>query len=391
MTRVPEPYPNIVNKANEVRRDNDSVSNFVMNLYEIDLAISDYMNNTIAPTVEEQGKKIQVPVIYGNSERWESARKRGYIRDQNGQVLLPLVMFQRTGFGKGDQLGSKFNRFLTTTTVERYSKKNKYDKFSVMNGVKPTKETYNIVFPDHVNLSYRCMVWTSFTEQLNQITEQFSFADDSYWGDKNKYKFSVELGNFDISNELTENQERLIRAEFDMTVKAYLLPKDFANELTTYKSFSPKRVLMMQEIDVTNVMPNANRYRENARSPIMGRTNLPQVSMISEYQPLFDYLTLNNHFAATFSSSVANGDATYSIQDSELVPTPVELQSLITETDKYQVFINGVITSSSTYSFTNSEKSIGNRDVTLVIDNSLIGFTLSANDEITVKGKIVRI
>jgi hypothetical protein len=390
MTRIPQPHPNEFNKAREVRRDNDSIANFVMTLYDIDLSISDYMNEVIAPMVTEGGVQISVPIVYGNAERWNSARENGVHRDQNGQIILPMIMFNRSGFGKSEQIQT-LNRFLSVSTVKRYSKKNKYDKFAVMNGVKPTIETYNTVYPDHIRLTYDCLAWTSFTSQLNEIVERFNFADDSYWGEKNQQKFKVTIGEFDISNELSANQERLVRASFTLNVEAYILPPDFANKLTTVKSYSPKRVLLMQEIEVPTLQSTSNKYRENSRSPVMGRTHLPQVSMLSEYQPLFDYLTLNEQFTGVFQSSVGGGDAIFHFLNSELVPTPNELTALITESDKYQVFINGVITPSSSYTLTNSNRTGGITYVTITIDNVVMGFELTSSDEVTIKGKLVGI
>jgi len=391
MARIPQPHPNEFNKAREVRRDNDNVANFVRSLENIDESISDYMNNVIAPKISEGGKTITVPVLFGNPERWKSARKDGYLRDQNGQILLPVIIIKRSGFGKSDKAKS-LNRYLTISNVQRYSKKNKYDKLSIMDGVQPTHETYNMVYPDHIVLSYECMVWTSFIEHQNSIVEALNFADDSYWGKKDKYKFKVQLSDFDTSTELVENQERMVKATFTLEVEANIIPEEFANKMNTIKSYTPKRVLLMQEIELSGRLPNLSRYRNDKKSPKLGRTNLPQVSMISEYQRLFDYLTLNNQYTSTFNSSVASGDAVYSVSDTELSATPEELSSSITETDKYQIFINGVITTPSTYSLINSARlSGGTRDVTITLDNTLLGFDLSSNDEVVIKGKIVSI
>lgn len=387
MSRIPQPHPNDFNKGKEVRRDTDAVYNFVMELYDIDVTIADYISNVMKPTVTENGSKFNVPVVYGNSERWVSAREQGYLRDQNGQIVLPLIMINRNQFRRSDSIQT-LNRFLSVSHVKKYSKKNKYDRFAVMTGAKPTNETYSTVYPDHITLNYQCMVWASFTEHLNEIVEKFSFADDTYWGDENSYKFRVRIdGGFDIQNEVSTNEERLVRADFNLTVEAYILPPDFANKLTTIKSYTPKRVLLMQEIEVGDVNPDLNRY--GTKTPMFGRTHLPQVSMIAEYQPLFDFLTLNEQFTGTFQSTVSGGDAVFHVNNTILVSTPNELATSITESDKYQVFINGVVTPTSTYTLTNSNKEGGVNYVTITLDNGALGFDLSSTDDVIIKGKIV--
>ena len=42
-----------------------------------------------------------------------------------------------------------------------------------MNGVQPNTQNYNITVPDYVSITYEVMVWTSFTEHMNKVVEQF--------------------------------------------------------------------------------------------------------------------------------------------------------------------------------------------------------------------------
>ena len=44
-------------------------------LYDVDLAIAEYMTDTVVPTVESLGEKVKIPVIYGNPERYKAIRK----------------------------------------------------------------------------------------------------------------------------------------------------------------------------------------------------------------------------------------------------------------------------------------------------------------------------
>jgi hypothetical protein len=78
--------------------------------------------------------------------------------------------------------------------------------------------------PDYVTVSYEVMIWTSFTEHMNKIVEQFQYATDRYWGSEDGYKFRTRIDSFDNQQEVGEGSERVIRTSFTMTVNAYLLP-----------------------------------------------------------------------------------------------------------------------------------------------------------------------
>lgn len=378
---IPEPHPSNYNTAREVRRDVDEQVNFHIGLYDIDLALNDYMNDVIAPTVKDiDGTAIKVPVIYGSPERWASARKFGFVRDQKGQIQLPLVMFKRTTVARSGEWGighGAINRFQNRSFVAHYTKKNKYDKFAVMNGVKPTVASYNVITPDHVTLTYDCMAWTSYTEHLNSIIEMFTFADEDYWGDKLKFKFRTSINSFNISTELTQNRERVIRASFNLVVQARLLPESFANKMTTKKSFTPKRLLLMTEIETDNTDIKSDEAYLGINT---------EQSVLSQLQPVFDFLAISNQYTGTFVSSDSGRNAVFDFENTEILPTPPEVTDLA-EHEKFIVTINGVLISQDAYTIENAAKPT-DTNVTITFDQGLLGYDLDNTDEIVIKGKI---
>ena len=64
------------------------------------------------------------------------------------------------------------------------------------------------------------MVWTSYTEHMNQIVEQFQYITDDYWGDKDKFKFRVRIDSFDNQSEAIQGSERIVRTTFNMVTTA---------------------------------------------------------------------------------------------------------------------------------------------------------------------------
>ena len=73
------------------------------------------------------------------------------------------------------------------------------------------------------------MVWTSYTEHMNQIVEQFQYQTDDYWGDKDKFKFRVRIDSFDNQSEVGQGSERIVRTTFNMVFNITIF---YLNSLT---------------------------------------------------------------------------------------------------------------------------------------------------------------
>ena len=74
---------------------NDDVKQFQVGLRDIDETIVYYFNNVIKPSVVQNGRRINVPILYGSPERWAAVQKDGFYRDKNGKIQTPLIMFKR--------------------------------------------------------------------------------------------------------------------------------------------------------------------------------------------------------------------------------------------------------------------------------------------------------
>ena len=219
------------NRAKQIAIEKEFVKG--VKLIDIDTTIAEYMSEIIIPDVEEHEKKIKVPLIYGNAERWKGARKDGYLRDERGKIQIPLVMFKRNSIERDESL-QHFKDAGILPAFQQYSSKNRYERFTLQNNIKPVMELYSVKIPDYVTLTYEVMIWTSFTEHMNKIVEAFQYATDRYWGTENGYKFRTRLDSFENQQEVGEGTERVIRTTFTMTVNAYLLPETF-NKVPTIK------------------------------------------------------------------------------------------------------------------------------------------------------------
>ena len=208
-----------INRAEQVRRDNDTQKNFTITLEDIDNTILQQLEN-LQLQVTDAGKEIGVPTYYGSPERWVSAQRDGYLRDKQGKIILPLIVFKRVATASDDTI-RMFNRNMVVPVRQMYSQKNKYTKFNVLDGQNaPVGEIYNTVVPSHVLLTYHFIIWTAYVAQMNKLTESLKFATSNvpYWGITNGFKFRTKVESFAHTVEIEANQERIVKTEFDMAV-----------------------------------------------------------------------------------------------------------------------------------------------------------------------------
>jgi len=251
------------NRANHIPIEPQYIKG--VNLIDIDTTIADYMNDVIIPKLEEAGESVKVPLIYGNAERWKNARKDGYLRDVRGKIQIPLIMFKRNSIERDSSM-QHFKEALSMPSYQKYSSKNRYEKFSLQTGARPVYEIYNVRVPSYVTVTYEVMIWTSFTEHMNKIVEAYQYATDRYWGKEDGYKFRVRVDSFDNQQEVGEGSERIIRTTFTMVVNAYLLPETYNEKPTVEKTFSKKRIVFGVETDLNgDLFSNPLLYNEYAQ------------------------------------------------------------------------------------------------------------------------------
>jgi len=162
------------NRALQTSFKGDTVKPFSVGLQDIDEAIFYYFQNVIQPSVIQNGARLPVPIIYGSPEKWKSYQKDGYYRDQQGKIQAPLIMFKRNSIDKNRQIANKLdanNPQNFSVFAKKYTQRNAYDNFKVLNNRIPQQEYYAVVMPDYLTLTYECIVFTYYVEQLNKIVE----------------------------------------------------------------------------------------------------------------------------------------------------------------------------------------------------------------------------
>ncbi len=267
----PDIRPN-ENRGNIVSKNGSkSNSNFHLGLEAIDEAIFYYFENVIKPSVISNGDMVDVPVIYGSGERWKLAQKDGFYRDKNGKVQTPLVMLKRESIEKRRDLGNKLDANapqLYITHQEKYTKKNQYDRFAILNNRIPKKEFTATVVPDYINLTYNGIIWTDYISQLNKIIEAVNYASDSYWGDSEKFKFMAMIDSFNNINELSNDDGRIVRANFSLKLQGYIVPDNIQKKLKEQNTryFSKAQIVLNQATTVIEDPTTPSKRAQSLRS-----------------------------------------------------------------------------------------------------------------------------
>lgn len=390
-----QPTPDDTRKNRGYQRSvkNDDVKQFSIGLRDIDETIVYYFNNVIKPSVTQNNKRINVPVLYGSPERWKSVQADGYYRDKNGKIQTPLIMFKRDSIEKNRSLGNKMdannpNNF--AIFEKRYSKKNVYDRFSRLNNREPVKELYGVIIPDYVNITYSCIIFTEYVEQMNKIVESINFASDAYWGNPEKFNFRAMIDSYTTTTEVNQGEDRTVKTTFQINMMGHIVPDSINTSIANMNKFYSKSAVKFGlEVAGTEEILNARAGTAESTAPktrfydaIAGRsiTNITSSGMTNderEYLALSTIVDTNNNL---FTVNTGNNSITF--ENVTIATPPLNFPAL--EVQDFQVFINGLVVEPSAIT------SISQVGSNVVIDfGAGLEYTITDQMEITAVGKFV--
>ena len=249
------------NRAASVIPGVDYTKNYAITLKDVDSSVLNHCKNVLKPKIRENNEMIPVTIMYANEERWNAVRKRGVLRDKNNSLILPLCVFKRTNISMNELSSIDYphdfqNKYASVVRNSKWSKYNRYDRFSVQTGKQPLTENILTTMPNYRTLSYEFILWTTFIEQMNSLVELFVEETNKYWGSENDYKFACTIDSISDASEMTIDSERVVKSTFTVSTKAYLLPEymnsTITNKVATMKKeVSPAKVTFGFEGDAT--------------------------------------------------------------------------------------------------------------------------------------------
>jgi len=361
-----EPMVSKPNRALKVSQKGTREKNFSVKLIDIDTAVLEHVKNNIKPTVYSNTELIDVPIIYAYPERWVAMQKEGFLRDVSGKIIAPLIVVNRTDVTKNRNVGRNLDGNLAQNVhvfERQFTNKNAYDNFNVLNNRQPVKEMMVVAHPDYVTISYELNVYADFVEQSNRILEAIQYAENSYWGDKNRYYFRVNIESFPTTVQYAAEEERTVVSKITMKLHGYLIPDTINAYLSHDMAYVSKGQVIFNEcvIDsITGIENNLNRNMNiNPQTP-------PEINP-ALFSAVALYLNINAQAVATVISS--NQAVLYGKQ---IIPAPPTLPP--TGKSQFIVLINGINTESN---FFNLQQS-GN-DIVFTFDTSLSGLGFDLN------------
>ena len=232
-----------LNKAKQIRRDQDNVKNVSVGIYDVDSAFKTFLEKDVKPTIEDDGRFYPVPVMYASPEKWASAQRDGFMRYDNGMILTPVISFKRNNLSINTDLAKlkvAQNEDAHQMFERKYNRVNRYNQFSVLTGQSPKKEYMSVERPDYVNLEYEVVVWCDYMEQVNKIVEQIVFFQGRSFGDR--YKFVIKGDSYAFETISEMGQDRITKASINLTAKAYIVPEYAAVTNNTKRRVSVGKV-----------------------------------------------------------------------------------------------------------------------------------------------------
>ena len=374
--------PNL--KKRELQRSvkDDDTKRLHIGLRDIDETIVFYFNNFIKPSVMQNGSKVNVPVIYGSPERWKAVQKDGYYRDKNGKIQAPLIMFKRDSVAKNRSYGNKVdpNNPLTFGVFKKqFSKKNVYDRFSVLTNRNPVDELYGVIVPEYVTLTYSCVIFTDYVEQMNKIIEAINYASDSYWGDHEKFSFRAKIDDYTTATEVVQGQDRTVKTSFSIVMNGYIVPDSIQASIAGMNKYYSKSSVNFK-LETTGTLEEllARARTSTAEAPTTrffdqsgGGGASSSVLTAAE----IEYINANNTFLA---NSVSSNQATFNGVSFITVPT-----GFTGGQERFALFINGTFVPKQHYTV----EEVGS-NIVVTVNTTNTEFSIDNGDQIVLTGKI---
>jgi len=374
---IGRPSLDLPNRGKDVSTKGDRVKDMSIGLIDIDTAIIKYIENKIKPSVMQDGNRIQVPIMYGFPERWQTIQEKGALREMSGRFLAPVVVLKRDSITANRSLGTKIDANKPQNLYafkSGYTKKNQYDNFAVLTNRIPVEEFKLVVMPEYITLKYSAVIFTNHLEQNNSILEALQYASNTYWGEEGRFQFRANIDSFSTSTEYSVGDDRTTRTNFEITLNGYIIPNTVNRDISYPKKFLSKaQVIFNLETDDTEIFTSgigsrAERRRKKSTTPTPPQPGAVNTATIA-------YLNLN----VTKIANIVTAPNLATFTGASFAQPPANSGLPPTDKTSFTYFINGqYVPPTAIISFDGSN---------LVFDASVSQFTIGPTYEVTAVGK----
>jgi hypothetical protein len=370
----------ILNRANQIRRDDDTVHSPKRTIYDIDYAIKWYIENEIQPQITANDQTLSVPVIYAAGEKWDNVRRLGYLRDEKGMLQSPLIMLKRNSVAERDEQRTlDVNRPYPGNSIVykgRYNERNRYEDelFPIpKNEPQPSQKVYVVDIPKYVTVEYDMMLWCDFTPQITGLVDQILTYNRFSWGNEGN-KFPTSMGSVSFETVNAVGEDRLVRATIPITVNATLLAEQETRFETIKKMYSIKKVTFETIVSYDSIF-NSIVVPNSILKTSAGSIQIDDNIYLKITPEIMNYLTnITEQIATYVSTTIVNVSAAAAIN-------PITAGTA--NKNEFDIYINGQYADKETYTWTPTTLSTQ----TIVFDTTELGFDILSTDVIVIKGR----
>jgi hypothetical protein len=377
----------LLERSNQIRRDDDVIRTKKRTLYDIDYAIKWFIENEIQPQLNDTDTLINVPVIFSNGEKWDNVRRLGYLRDEKGMLQSPLIMLKRNSVAERDSVKTLDVNWPQSGNQivykQKYNAKNRYedDLFPIPTNIRQQSEQIYVVdIPKYVTIEYDMMIWCDYTTQMNELIDQILPYGRFAWG-QDATKFATTIGSISFETTNTIGEDRLVRATIPLTVLGTLLSEQESRVATLKKMYSIKQLTFDTVIDVDTDIFNTTSIPVallNVQSAIFSGTNVMvsnNGSNVGINAATMLYLTnLTDQTATYFNSTTVTVSAFAAIN-------PVT--NTTATKNEFDVYINGQYIDKVVYTWIPSDII----SQTIVFNTAVLGYAIDATDVVVINGR----
>ena len=377
----------LLNRASQIRRDDDVVRSQQRTVYDIDYAIKWFIDNDIRPQITADEQLIPVPSIFANGEKWDNVRRLGYLRDEKGMLQSPIIMLKRNSVAERDSYKTLDVNWPQSGNQivykQKYNAKNRYedDLFPIPNNIRQQSEQIYVVdIPKYVTIEYDMMIWCDYTTQMNELIDQILPYGRFAWG-QDATKFATAIGSISFETTNTIGEDRLVRATIPLTVQGTLLSEQESRVATLKKMYSIKQLTFDTVIDVDTDIFNTTTIPVallNVQSAIFSGTNVMvsnNGSNVGINAATMLYLTNLTDQTATYSNSTTVTVSAFAAINPVTNITATKFE--------FDVYINGQYIDKALYTWTPSDII----SQTIVFDTAVLGYVIDSTDVIIINGR----
>ena len=238
------------------------------------------------------------------------------------------------------------------------------------------------VIPDYVTLTYSCIIFTDYIEQINPIIEAINFAGDSYWGDFSRFKFRARIDSFSTVTEVTTTDGRAVKSTFNIVLNGYIIPDTINKQIANADMYyGTSQLIFMVETTSEDLNSLGADAQTVTTVPMNSTTIFEGTSNITiQGSDIKDIVYLSTTIAKK-SNTVTPTTAIFS--QATILQVPINSTLPPTSKFNFTFYVNGVFLP---HDYITSFIDSGNNTCTLTIDAVGLGYYLT-NKEVTAIGK----